>query len=309
MLEGAFGYRPGRHPHRARQARRERIVTGQVREGYETDIQGSFPNLTQEGRRKRSARRIAAPVRTGLMGTWLTAGVREQGGGARPDAGTPQGGPRSPGLAHVYRHDVIDLWFETRAQSERRGEADRTRVGDDVGVALQERQDAENVARRLQSRRERVGLRVASEKTRLRLFGRCAQARAAAAGGKPGIVEVRGLKPGCGVDTQGTCAVLRMASENSGRTFLERTSKGRKRHRHGRRRDQPRHLATPRKGFYQSLALHRGVPKRERVTHQGEKQGRHAITRQRQRHDVFWSSRRSRSWVALPQPTVLHAGC
>jgi RNA-directed DNA polymerase len=46
--------------------------------------------------------RIADPVITGLIGKWLQAGVMAHGVVARPDAGTPQGGPISPGLANVY---------------------------------------------------------------------------------------------------------------------------------------------------------------------------------------------------------------
>jgi RNA-directed DNA polymerase len=50
------------------------------------------------------------------------------------------------------------------------------------------------------------------------------------------------------------------------------------------------------------------VPKLERVKYHVEKQWRHAIKRQSQRHRVFWSYLRSRSWFQLPQPKVLHPG-
>jgi hypothetical protein len=139
-------------------------------------------------------------------------------------------------------------------------------------------------------------------------FGRLAQARAASDGGKPGTCEVLGLTHVCGGDATGQVAVIRMPSENSCRKFLESPSEGLQRHRHWRRRDQPRHLSTQRKGLYQDVALHRGVPQLERVKHQVEKPWRHAITRQRQRHDVVWSDRRSRAWFALPQPNVLPPG-
>jgi RNA-directed DNA polymerase len=232
----------------------------------------------------------------------------EHGGVARPEAGTPPGGPSSPGRANVYLHDVIDLWFEKRAKRERQGEAYRTRFVDDCVVACQDRQAAENFDRRLKSRLARFGLRVASEKTRRMRFGRLAQERAALEGGKPGTVEFRGFKHVCGVDAKGKCAVIRIPAEKSCRKLLERTSEWLNRHRHWRRRAQQRHLSTQLKGFYQYFALKRCVPKLDRVTHQVEKQWRHAIKRQSQRHEVFWSYRRSRSWVALPQPKVRHPG-
>jgi hypothetical protein len=62
------------------------------------------------------------------------------------------------------------------------------------------------------------------------------------------------------------------------------------------------------KGFYQYFALNRCVPKLQRVKHHVEKQWRHAIKRQSQRHYVYWSYLSSRSWFDLPKPVVLHPG-
>jgi hypothetical protein len=155
---------------------------------------------------------------------------------------------------------------------------------------------------------EKFGLKLAPDKTRMLLFGRFAQESAASYGGKPGTFEFLGFKHVCGVDTKGRFAVIRIPSEKSCRKFLDRTSAWLHQHRHWRRRDQQRHLATQLKGFYQYFALNRCVPKLERVKYHVEKQWRHAIKRQSQRHRVFWSYLRSRSWFQLPQPKVLHLG-
>ena len=93
FLDCSFGYRPGRNPHLALKALRDHIVTGKVRHGYEADIQGYVTHLNHERLRKMMALRMADPVITGLIGTWLNAGVMEHGVIARPEAGTPQGGP------------------------------------------------------------------------------------------------------------------------------------------------------------------------------------------------------------------------
>jgi RNA-directed DNA polymerase len=84
FLEGSFGYRPGRKPHLALKARRDHIVTGKVRYGYETDIHGYCTNIQHEWRRKMLARRMADPVITGLSGKGLKAGGMEHGVVARP---------------------------------------------------------------------------------------------------------------------------------------------------------------------------------------------------------------------------------
>jgi RNA-directed DNA polymerase len=308
FLDCSFGYRPGRNPHLALKALRDHIVTGKVRHVYEAASQGYFTHLNQEGLRKMIALRIADPVITGLIGKWLKAGVMEHGGIARPEAGTPQGGPLSPCLANVYLHYVLDLWFVKRAKKAMQGEAYLTRFVDDFVVAFQYKRAAEHFDRTLTRRMEKFGLKLAPDKTRMRLFGRFARERAASYGGKPGTFEFLGFKHVCGIDAKGTFAVIRIPSEKSGRKFLDSTYAWLQQHRHGRRRDQQRHLATQLKGFYQYFALHRCMPKLERVKYHGEKQWRHAIKRQSQRHRVFWSYLRGRSWFQLPQPKVLHPG-
>jgi RNA-directed DNA polymerase len=179
---------------------------------------------------------------------------------------------------------------------------------DDCVGAFQYKRDAERFDHALKIRRQKFGLRLAPEKTRLNRFGRFAQAQAASYGGRSGTFAFLGFKHVCGVDTKGKCAVSRMPAENSCRKFLTSTADWLKRHRHWRRRDQQRYLSIQRKGFYPYFALHRGVPQRERVKHHVEKQWRHAIKRQSQRHYVYWSYLRSRSWLVLPTPKVLHPG-
>jgi RNA-directed DNA polymerase len=308
FLECSFGYRPGRNPHLALKALRDHLVTGKVRHVYEADIQGYFTNLNHEWLRRMISLRIADPVITGLIGKWLQAGGMEHGVVARPDAGTPQGGPISPCLANAYLHYVLDVWFEKRAKKEMQGEAYLTRFVDDFVVAFQYKRDAERFDRILKVRMQRFGLRLAPEKTRLLLFGRFARERAASYGGKPGTFEFLGFKHVCGVDVKGKFAVIRIPAEKSCRKFLKSTADWLKRHRHWRRRDQQQHLSTQLKGFYQYFALTRCVPKLERVKHHVEKQWRHAIKRQSQRHRVYWSYLRSRSWFVLPHPKVLHPG-
>ena len=212
----------------------------------------------------------------------------------------------SPCLANAYLHYVLDLWFEKRAKRAMQGAVYLTRFVDDFVVALQYKRDAERFDRTLTIRMQRFGLRWAPDKTRLIFFGRFARERATSYGGQPGTFEFLGFKHVCGVDAQGKFAVVRIPAENSCRKFLQSTAEWLKRHRHWRRRDQQRHLSMQLKGFYQYFALNRCVPKLERVKHDVEKQWRHAIKRQSQRHYVYWSYLRSRSWFVLPTPKVLH---
>ncbi len=306
FLECSYGYRTGRNPHMALKALRDQVVTGKVRHVYETDIRGYFTNINHKWLRKMLALRVGDPVITGLIGKWLQAGVMEHGVVARPEAGTPQGGPISPCLANVYLHYALDLWFEKRVKRDMQGEAYLTRFVDDFVVAFQYKRDAERFDRRLRSRMQRFGLELADEKTRMILFGRFARQRAEVCGMRPVTFEFLGFKHVNGTDAKGRYAVVRIPSEKSCSKFLEHTRQWLRRHRHWRRRDQQRHLASQLRGFYQYFALNRCVPKLERVRYHVERQWRHAIKRQSQRHHVFWSYLRSRSWFTLPKPKVLH---
>jgi group II intron reverse transcriptase/maturase len=194
FLNCSFGYRPGRNPHMALKALRDNVVTGKVRHIYEADIQGYFTNINHKWLRRMVALKIADPVISGLIGKWLNAGVMEHGVVARPEAGTPQGGPISPCLANIYLHYVIDLWFERRAKKYMQGEAHLTRFVDDFVVAFQYKRDAENFDRKLKIRMKMFGLSLAPEKTRMILFGRFARERAGECGIKPGAFEFFGLQ-------------------------------------------------------------------------------------------------------------------
>ena len=306
FLECSYGYRPGRNPHMALKTLRDNVVTGKVRHVYETDIRGYFTNINHQWLRTMLALRIADPVITGLIGKWLRAGVMENGVVARPQSGTPQGGPISPILANVYLHYVLDLWFEKRVKREMQGEAYLTRFVDDFVGAFQYKRDAERFDRKLRLRMERFGLSLAEEKTRMILFGRFARERADSYGVKPGTFVFLGFKHVNGTDARGRYSVVRIPSEKSCSNFLERTRQWLAKHMHWKRRDQQRHLASQLKGFYRYFALNRGVPKLERVRYHVEKQWRHTIKRQSQRHYVYWSYLRSRSWFELPKPKVLH---
>jgi RNA-directed DNA polymerase len=130
-LDGSYGFRPGRSPHQALRALRGTIVTKKVRHLFEADIRGCFDHINQQWLRQMVAHRIADPVILRLIGQWLRAGVMQGGVVMRTVAGTPQGGPRSPVLATVYLHFVLDLWFEKKFRPWCQGEAYLTRFADD----------------------------------------------------------------------------------------------------------------------------------------------------------------------------------
>jgi len=298
----SYGYRPGRSPHHALRALRLQIVTKKVSHVYEADIQGYFNHVSHQWLRRMVAQRIADPVILSLIGKWLNAGAMQHGVVIRTEEGTPQGGPVSCVLANIYLHYALDLWFEKRFEPQCRGEAYLVRFVDDFVVSFQYRLDAEDFQRQLRERCARFNLELAEEKTRLLLFGRFAAERRSVDGQKPETFVFLGFKHVCGTDRSGKFALIRIPSVQSCRKFLARTHQWLTEHRHWKRRDQQRHLQTMLRGFYQYFGLHHCQKKLGWILQEVKLQWRRTLRHQSQRHVLYWSYLKSRSWFELPSP-------
>jgi group II intron reverse transcriptase/maturase len=306
FVECSYGYRPGRNPHQALRVLRSHLIAGKGLYVYETDIHGYFTRINHDRLRKMVAHRIADPVILRLIGKWLRAGVMQDGIVVRTRAGVSQGNPISPVLANVYLHYVLDLWFERRFKRDCRGEARLIRFVDDFVAVFQYRAEANAFGRELTGRMQEFGLELKPEKTRLLLFGRFARQRAAAFGEKLRTFEFLGFKHVCGVDRKGKFAVVRIPAHDSCRKFLDRIHDWLKSHMHWNRRAQQAHLATMLQGFYRYFALHHCERKLDGVRHEVQLQWIRTLRRRSQRHRLFWSYLRSRSWFELPYPKTLH---
>jgi RNA-directed DNA polymerase len=114
------------------------------------------------------AERLDDGARLRLLRQWLKAGVLDTDGTVlHPVTGTPQGGPGSPILAQVFRHDALDLWFETVVKQPCRGEACLLRDADDFVGAVEDQAAAERVDTVRGQRLETFGLELSGAKTRI----------------------------------------------------------------------------------------------------------------------------------------------
>jgi group II intron reverse transcriptase/maturase len=306
FLNCSYGFRPGRNPHQALRALRSHIVAGKVRHLYEADIRGYFNNINHAWLRRMVAHRIADPVILSLVGKWLRAGVMQDGVVVRTEQGSPQGGPISPILANIYLHYVLDLWFERKFKTWCQGEAYLTRFADDFVSCFQYKRDAERLDRLLARRMKKFSLELAPEKTRMLLFGRFARGSAAEYGMKLETFDFLGFKHVCGTDSNGKFALVRIPCQKSCRKFLDRTHEWLKRHMHWKRRDQQRHLTAMLRGFYQYFALNHCKEKLAWIHGEVQRQWRRALRRRSQRHRLFWSYLKSRTWFELPYAETLH---
>ena len=98
----------------------------------EADIQGCFDNIQHDWLIRMVEERLEDGALRRLIRKWLQAGVLETDGQViHPATGTPQGGVSSPILAHVYRHDALDLWCQRVVKPRGHGEACLIRYADD----------------------------------------------------------------------------------------------------------------------------------------------------------------------------------
>ena len=171
-----------------------------------------------------------------LIRKWLKAGILEPDGHIEhPETGTPQGGIVSPGLANVYLHYALDLWFERVVTPHCKGEAILCRYADDWVCAFRYKQDAERFYGVLSKRLQKFNLTVEPTKTQILRFSRF----------HPGM-ERRFSFLGCEffwfLDRKGTPRVKRRTARKKFRAALKRMKEWIRLNRH-----------TPKKWFFKML--------------------------------------------------------
>jgi RNA-directed DNA polymerase len=156
------GFRPGRSPHEALAAVTVGIEKRHINWGLAVDLRGFCEAIDQAWLVKFVAHRMGDRRVVRPLWRWLQAGVLEDGQWREPEEGTPPGGSISPLGAHIYRHDVLDLWAERWRRRDARGDMIMVRVADDVIVGCEHRDDAERFWAERRERFPQCHLRTAS---------------------------------------------------------------------------------------------------------------------------------------------------
>jgi len=92
----SYGFRPGRSAHQALQVLWKGLMDLGGGFVLELDLERFFDTLDHARLREILRQRVRDGVLLRLIGKWLRAGVLEQGSLVHPEAGTPQGGVRTP---------------------------------------------------------------------------------------------------------------------------------------------------------------------------------------------------------------------
>ena len=173
FLPCSYAYRPERGPHNAVRELTDELHWGKHNFVVEADIKGFYDHLQHDPLLAVLARRIQDGALLRLIRKWMKAGILEEDGRVvHPELGTPQGGVVSPVLANVYRHYVLDQWFEEAVRRRNRGQSRLFRFADDLVACFEYRHEAAAFERELPERLAQYGLEVAPEKTKTIRFGR-----------------------------------------------------------------------------------------------------------------------------------------
>ena len=198
FLGFSYGFRPGKHQHKALDALYVALTQRKVNWVLDADVRGFFDNISHEWLMKFVEHRIADSRVLRLVRKFLRAGVSEDGGWSKTTVGTPQGAVISPLLANIYLHYALDLWVDRWRKQYARGEVYIVRYADDFVMGFQYKSDAEKFLQNLKERLAKFELELHEGKTRLIEFGRfAAQNRISRGEEKPETFDFLGFTHIC----------------------------------------------------------------------------------------------------------------
>jgi RNA-directed DNA polymerase len=311
FLDCSYAYRPGRSAHQALASMRDGVMKKRGEWVLEVDIVGFFEELDHEHLRTFVRRRVRDGVLLRLVGTWLKAGVMEEGSVRRTSAGTPQGGVISPLLANLYLHEVFDRWFEDVVRPRLRGGARVVRYADDIAIAFTDEHDARRVLDVLPKRLGKYGLRLHPDKTKLVDFRR--PPHDPGRGGGRGPTRTRsftllGFTHYWARNREGFWVVKRKTAKDRLRRSLRRVWVWCRDHRHLPVVEQHQTLARMLRGHYAFFGITGNAPSLGAFFHQVKRIWQRWLNRRSQNARMKWDRfLRLLTRYPLPRPRVVHS--
>jgi RNA-directed DNA polymerase len=302
--DGASGVRPGRSPHAARPEVRERGRRAGIGWSVEAAVRGDVDSLDRTRRQAVRRQRVHAGRSRRLMGKWLRAGVREDGVLSHSESGVVPGGVRSPVLAKIVLHHVLDEWFAREVRPRLQGRCVLTRVADAFVIGCEREADARRILAVRPQRFARDGFTIHPAKPMWMAF-------------RPPATP-HGADPG-----HGTCACLGLPQDGTPSrrgdwVIKRRTARKRRRrpkkawwrwcraHRPAPRTDQYRRLGLKRRGQFQYDGMRGNCRLRDEVRREAEKAWRDWRSRRSRTRAIGWETfQRLVQTSILPTPTIV----
>jgi RNA-directed DNA polymerase len=303
--DGSDGFRPGRSPHHARQEWRERGMTEGMKWSVDADVRGDVDRMDRTHLRDVRRQRGNEGRRGRLLGTWLRAGGWEEGGLHHPDTGGVPGGSIAPGLAKIFRHQVLEAGWEQEVQPRLQGRSVLSRCAEDLVMGGALAADARQLMAVLPTRVARYGLTIPPTKTALMA---CRQP-AGHAGATPrnGTFDVRGLTHYWALSRRGFWGITRRTARKRGRRPQTALWRWWRAHRHAPLNDHYPRLGRKWRGHLRYDGLPGHVRWLEAVLRAAEKAGRYGRSRRSSTSAIGGEKfQQRRETYVLPPPRIVH---
>jgi RNA-directed DNA polymerase len=309
FLDCSYGFRPGRSAHQALQAVSGALMTQKVDWVLDADIRGFFDSVDHAWLLRMLAHRIADPRLLRLIERWLEAGILDGAEFSESLEGVPQGAGISPLLANVFLHYALDLWVAQWARRAARGQVFLVRYADDLLLAFERADDAQQMCAELPERLAKFGLQLHEDKTRLIEFGRFAQERRRARGlPRPETFDFLGFTHACGRARDGGFVVKRWTQRKRRMRKLKALRREMRARRHEPLVEQQGWLGSVLRGHYAYYGIRGNAASLKRFFHQVVRGWLRALRRRGQRPHLPWERyRRVLALFPLPQPRLQHA--
>jgi RNA-directed DNA polymerase len=304
-LDCSYGFRPGRSPHEALHALRERCMDEGMGWIVEADVRGSVDSMDRTRRREGLRQRGNAGSLVRLIGKWLRAGVMAHGVLTQPETGVVQGGVSSPVLATIFLHHVRDAWCEREVQPRLQGRSFLTRFADAVVIRCDLEADAQKIMAVVPKRCARFGLRIHPTKTTLVVCRQPKASQASAHGN--GTFELLGFTHYWARTRRGCWVIKR----STARKRLRRTQQAWwpwcRPNRHAPLPYPYRMRCVKRRGHFRSYGMRGNVPLLENVRRYAEKARRYWLRRRSSKSAIDWEKFQKRLAIyVLPTPKIVH---
>ena len=299
------GLRPGRRPHQALHALRERCRQEGIGWSVDAAVSGYFDSLDRTQRRAVVRKRVNDGRGMRLIGKWLRAGVMEDGVMPHPARGVVQGGVLSPGLATVVLPHVLDEWFAREVRPRLKGRSFLIRFADAFCIGCELEVDARKIMAVLPTRFARLGLTLHPEKTALMAFGKPAARQASAHGN--GTFEFFGLPHSWAKSRRGVGVIKRRTARKRLRRSKKAWWRWCRANRHAPVTSQYQRLCLKRRGHLRYYGIRGNFRLLEAVRRYAEKAWWYWRRRRRSKSALSGAQcQRLLQPYVLPTPQIVH---